>query len=53
MKDPRFEEDYLWSEMSQTGEDGQTVPLAINLATSIFKLLFKPGYTIRDLDQTQ
>lgn len=50
MKDPRAEEEYMWSEMSQSEDDGQSVPLAIKLASSILKLLFKPGYTIRNFD---
>lgn len=50
MKDPRAEEEYMWSEMSQSEENGISVPLAIKMATSITKLLFKPGYTIRNFD---
>lgn len=51
MKDPRAEEEYMWSEMSQSDDNSQSVPLAIKLSSSIFKLLFKPGYTIRNFDE--
>ena len=51
MKDPRAEEEYMWSEMALSGPENElSVPLAIKFATSIVKLLFKPGYTIRPYD---
>ncbi len=51
MKDPRAEEEYMWSEMASSGPENElSVPLAIKFATSIVKLLFKPGYTIRPYD---
>lgn len=53
MKDPRAEEEYMWSEMSQIEENAQPAPLAIKLANSIIKLLFKPGYTIRNFDESK
>ena len=55
MKDPRAEEEYMWSEMASSGPENSelSVPLAIKFATSIVKLLFKPGYTIRPYNETQ
>jgi hypothetical protein len=51
MKDPRAEEEHMWSEMASSGAENElSVPLAIKFATSIVKLLFKPGYTIRPYD---
>jgi hypothetical protein len=49
MKDQKIEEEFLWAQVSEVEGIVQKVPLALKLGDAILKLLFKPGYTIRDV----
>lgn len=50
MKDQGMEELAVWSELSEL-KDSTKVPLGIKLALSIMTLLFKPGYTVRTIQE--
>ena len=49
MKDQKIEEEFLWCQVNEVDGIVQKVPLALKLGDAILKLLFKPGYTIRNV----